>query len=52
MSAQTGYIKVEEKGKKRKDRYTSVAYGNYFASMLEQDLLSDSSEYEYLTIID
>ena len=52
VSAQTGYIKVEEKGKKRKDRYTSVAYGNYFASMLEQDLLSDSSEYEYLTIID
>ena len=25
-----------------KDRYTSVSYGNYFISLLEQDLLSES----------
>lgn len=52
VQPQTGYIKIEEKGGNRKDRYTSVSYGIYFASLLEQDLLSDSSEYEYVTLID
>ena len=32
----------------RKDRYTSVAYANYFADLLEKDLLQESeSEYDY-----
>ena len=43
---QTGIIVISEKGSNRKDRYTSLSYGNYFASLLEQDLLSDSSDYE------
>lgn len=47
---QTGLIKIEEKSGARKDRYTSVSYGNYFISLLEADLLSDSSGYEYLTL--
>ena len=46
---QTGVIRIEEKGTARKDRYTSVSYGNYFAELLEQDLFSDSSEYDYVT---
>lgn len=46
---QTGLIKIEEKSGARKDRYTSVSYGNYFIELLEQDLFSDSSEYEYVT---
>lgn len=45
---QTGLIKIEERPGARKDRYTSVSYGNYFISLLESDLLSDSSEYEYM----
>lgn len=47
---QTGLIKIEEKSGARKDRYTSVSYGNYFISLLEADLFSDSSGYEYVTL--
>lgn len=46
---QTGLIKIEERSGARKDRYTSVSYGNYFIELLEQDLFSGSSEYEYVT---
>lgn len=46
---QTGLIKIINNNG-RKDRYTSVSYGNYFAQMLEHDLLSDSSEYEYVPL--
>lgn len=48
---QTGIIIISEKGNNRKDRYTSVSYGDYFASLLEQDLLSDSSDYECCVFI-
>lgn len=47
---QTGLIKIEEKTGAQKDRYTSVSYGNYFIELLEQDLFSDSAEYEYVTL--
>ena len=47
---QTGLIKIEEKAGARKDRYTSVSYGNYFISLLETDLFSDSSGYEYVPL--
>lgn len=40
-----GKIKIDEK-KGRKDRYTSVSYGNYFATRLEVDLLMDTSSEE------
>ena len=46
---QTGLIKIINNND-RKDRYTSVSYGNYFAQMLEHDLLSDSTEYEYVPL--
>ena len=44
---QTGIIVIHEKGANRKDRYTSVSYASYFASLLEKDLMSQGSEYEY-----
>lgn len=47
---QTGLIKIEERPGARKDRYTSVSYGNYFISLLETDLFSDRSGYEYVTL--
>ena len=47
---QTNLIKIEERPGARKDRYTSVSYGNYFISLLEADLFSDSSGYEYVTL--
>ena len=40
----TGLVRVHEQGNNRKDRYTSVSYGNYFISLLEQDLLSEEDE--------
>lgn len=49
---QTGAIRIEEKSGFRKDRYTSVSYGNYFAELLEKDLFSDFEEYEYVTFVD
>lgn len=40
-----GNIKIDEKRSARKDRYSSVSYGNYFISKLEKDILKeDSSE--------
>lgn len=44
---QTGAIVISEQGNNRKDRYTSVSYGNHFACLLEKDLLSDNDEYDY-----
>ena len=43
----TGIIRIAEVGNNTKDRYTSVSYGIYFASLLERDMLSVSGQYEY-----
>jgi len=43
-SQQTGVIKIYEQGNNRKDRYTSISYGCYFADLLEADLLNQSQE--------
>ena len=40
----TGLIRIHEQGRNRKDRYTSVSYGDYFISLLEKDLLSDEED--------
>jgi hypothetical protein len=39
-----GFIKLTEVGKARKDRYSSLAYTNYFASVLEKDLVAFEEE--------
>ena len=48
---QTGAIVIKEQGNNRKDRYTSVSYGSYFATQLEKDLISNNDDYEYCTLI-
>lgn len=48
---QTGAIVIKEQGANRKDRYTSISYGSWFASALEKDLISASDEYEYAVFI-
>ena len=48
---QTGVIKIQEKGKNRKDRYTSCSYGSYFIDQLELDMLGSSSDYEYAVLV-
>jgi hypothetical protein len=40
----TGLIKLKEPRTGRKDRWSAVSYGNFFASMLEKDLLKDTTE--------
>lgn len=48
---QTGVIVVSERGNNRKDRYTSISYANYFAGLLEQDLMSVDSKYEVVALV-
>ena len=48
---QTGIITLFETGSNTKDRYVSLAYCNYFIGLLEQDLVGDTSEYEFCTLI-
>lgn len=48
---QTGAIVIKEQGTNRKDRYTSISYGSWFASALEKDLISANDDYEYTVII-
>ena len=43
----TGIIRISEVGNMTKDRFTSVSYGLYFASLLERDLMSISNQYDY-----
>lgn len=47
---QTGVVKISERGNNRKDRYTSISYGNYFADLLEQDLLDSNNTQDYETM--
>ena len=47
---QTGIIRVYEKGKNRKDRYTSCSYGSYFIDQLELDINGSPADYEYSCI--
>jgi len=49
---QTGVIVIREQGNNRKDRYTSVSYGSYFATKLEKDLTTKSEEYDYDVFVD
>ncbi len=42
----TGLFKLYETSNNTKDRYTAVSYGNYFASLLENDLISEGDDYE------
>ena len=48
---QTGVIILYETGSNTKDRYVSLAYGNYFINLLEQDLISDNSDYDFEPLI-
>lgn len=48
---QTGAIKIYEKGKNRKDRYTACSYGSYFFDQLELDMMGSSSDYDFTTLI-
>jgi len=42
----TGVIKLKEQAGQRKDRYSALAYANFFASILEKDLLKENNNFD------
>ena len=48
---QTEIVIIKEQGNNRKDRYTSISYGSWFASALEKDLVSVNDDYEFTVFI-
>ena len=43
-TVRTGYIKIYEVGTTTKDRYSSIAYCNYYANELEKDLKEEAAD--------
>ena len=50
-SPNTGDIRLFETGSAKKDRYSSLSYGVYLASLLERDLISNTSDYESICFV-
>lgn len=48
----SGNIKLQEKPGQRKDRYTALAYGNYYASFLDSNLLADEDDEDEWSILE
>jgi hypothetical protein len=44
INQDTGMVKLKEPRTGRKDRWSSISYGNYFANLLERDLLRDEDD--------
>ena len=44
-------IKIYEQGKNRKDRYTSISYGSYFFDLLERDNMFETSDYDFVPLV-
>lgn len=47
----SGSITIHEKGKNRKDRYTSVSYGSYFIDLLELENMTGQEDYDYVPLV-
>jgi hypothetical protein len=47
----SGNIKLIESPGSRKDRYTSISYGNYYASFLDQELVREEDNEDDFSII-
>ena len=43
----SGFIRIKEVGNTTKDRYSSLSYGNYFANILERELIETDSDNLY-----
>lgn len=39
-----GFVRIKERGTRRKDHYSSIGYGNYLAKILESDLKKKKKE--------
>jgi len=47
INQSTGYIKLKEMSGQRKDRYSAISYSNFYASILEKDLMKESDNNNY-----
>lgn len=45
-----GFIRIRERGRNRKDRYSSVSYGNYLAKILERDLKKTKRKTKFISL--
>ncbi len=48
----SGLVKIKEPNGMRKDRYSSISYGNKFANILEMDLRNVNSNYDFVCLAD
>lgn len=51
MSIISGNIRLTENSGARKDRYTSVSYGNFYASLLDKDLIREDDDKDEWEVI-
>lgn len=45
-----GFVRIREKGTRRKDHFSSVAYGNYLSKILESDLKKKKKEKKIISL--
>lgn len=50
INTETGQVKLKEQSGQRKDRWSSVSYGNYFANILEKNLQSEKKEQDWSNV--
>lgn len=45
-----GFVRIRERGRNRKDRYSSISYGNYLAKILERDLKKTKKKTSFVSL--
>ena len=45
-----GFIRIRERGRNRKDAYSSLSYGNYLAKILERDLKKTKKRSKFISL--
>ena len=45
-----GFVRIRERGRNRKDRYSSLSYGNYLAKILERDLKKTKKKSKFISL--
>ena len=45
-----GFIRIRERGRNRKDRYSSLSYGNFLAKILERDLKKTKKRSKFISL--
>lgn len=45
-----GFVRIKEKGRNRKDRYSSISYGNFLAKILERDLKKTKKRTSFVSL--